>query len=229
MFQMAGSAIKARIPRGLWRSLRVLRFEIGAMRLHRIGVSRARRYVGVSSLKLNIGCGPNRKEGWVNIDLARGADLPLDMRRPIPLSDAAAALIYSEHFLEHLDYPGDTVRFLTESFRVLGPKGIFSVGVPDTEWALREYNGLGYGDYPAGQWLRGAKSGIHPAWCATRLEHINYHFRQYTQHRFAWDFETMERALSYVGFVRIKRRAFDPSLDTEKRAIGTLYVEAERP
>jgi hypothetical protein len=73
--------IKTHTPRGLRRSvyqaLRELRFHLR----HRSAVGRARRFVRSLPLKLNLGCGPNRKPGWVNIDLFHSAaDLQLDLR-----------------------------------------------------------------------------------------------------------------------------------------------------
>ena len=67
-------------------------------------------------------------------------------------------MIYSEHFLEHLDYPGDANRFLAECYRLLEPSGLIGAGVPDTKWPLEEYEGLGNGEYFA----RVGKTG-HPS------------------------------------------------------------------
>jgi predicted SAM-dependent methyltransferase len=219
------SYLKERMPVGLQQAIRDLRRELMIIKLHRNGCRSARKYANAKSLKLNIGCGANRKTGWVNIDLGRNVDLTLDMRESIPLSDGSAQMIYSEHFFEHLDYPRDAVHFLSECFRILEPGGIFSVGVPDTRWPLRDYAGNGDGGYveamEAKRW--------HPDWCRTRMEHINYHFRQNGEHRFAWDFETMQQALRDAGFVEINQREYRPEIDTETRALGTLYVDAFRP
>jgi SAM-dependent methyltransferase len=65
------------------------------------------------------------------IDLYEGAGLRLDLREPMPFLDNSCAMVHSEHFLEHLAYPHDAMRFLTECFRVLRPGGVFRVGVPD--------------------------------------------------------------------------------------------------
>ena len=47
----------------------------------------------------------------------------------------------------------------------------------------------------ATRWLLRARQSIwHPAWCTTRLEHINFHFRQGGEHKFAYDFETLKTA-----------------------------------
>ena len=45
----------------------------------------------------------------------------------------------------------------------------------------------------------------------------------------AYDFTTMEKALSRAGFVDIRRREFDAELDSESRRLGTLYVDARKP
>ena len=69
----------------------------------------------------------------------------------------------------------------------------------------------------------------YPIWSNTRMEHINYSFRMGLHHRFAYDFETLEGLLQRAGFADVKRRAFDPELDSERRRVGTLYVEAVKP
>lgn len=207
------------------RAMKNLRRELAIMKTHREGVKKAAVYGNRRNLKLNFGCGPNYKPRWVNIDIVEGADLQLDMREAIPLPTGSAEIIYSEHFLEHLEYPVDAMHFLAECFRLLQSGGVISTGVPDTAWPLQSYSGLGDGRYleacTANAW--------HPDWCQTPLEHINYHFRQGDEHKFAYDFETLQAALVKSGFISITQRDFDPSLDSESRRTGTLYVDAIRP
>jgi hypothetical protein len=74
-----------------------------------------------------------------------------------------------------------------------------------------------------------AKAHWHPSWCSTPLEHINYHFRQGTEHRFAYDLETLSCTLAMAGFENIRQRDFDGELDDERRKQGTLYVDARKP
>ena len=126
---------------GLRKAVRLVVTETMLYNRHRKAMKAASTYVGKHDLKLNIGCGPNRKNGWVNIDLLAHmqADLTLDVRERLPFENGSVALIYSEHFLEHLDYPEPTKQFLKESYRVLTSGGIFSVGVPDTQWPLHAY------------------------------------------------------------------------------------------
>lgn len=218
---MIKQLLKRHTTNGFRSSLRHVRYEANAFRKHRKGIRNARKFSGQQHLKLHIGCGSKIKKAWINIDLSPQADISLDVREPLPFLENSCSIIYSEHFLEHLDYPEHVDSFLTECYRILEPEGLFSVGVPDTEWPIAEYNrqmSEGYFEIAKERW--------HPEWCQTEMEHINYHFRQNDEHRFAYDFKTLAHALSRAGFQKIKRREFDPDLDSEDRKFGTLYVHA---
>src|SRR5215831_11977164 len=119
---------------GLRVSLRHVFTEIEILRKHRQGIRQARNLLGQQHLRLNIGCGRKVKREWINIDLSPHADITLDLREPLPLPENSCSFIYSEHFLEHLDYPLHAEIFLKECYRVLEPGGVISIGVPDTEW-----------------------------------------------------------------------------------------------
>lgn len=211
--------LQAKTTAGLRRAVNDLAREFRIQRLHRAALKRVHRYAG-TGIKLNVGCGRNRKDGWVNIDLSEEADLQLDLREPLPFPDNAASFIYSEHFFEHLEYPGQALNFLKESLRVLQPGGLFSVGVPDTEGPLRSYV---HGD---DAYFQDVRQHWHPAWCNTRMHNLNYHFRQRGQHKYAYDFETLAQILGEVGFVSVARRPFDPAMDDARRGPGTIYVDA---
>ncbi|MEW6585576.1 MAG: methyltransferase domain-containing protein [Nitrospirota bacterium] len=209
---------------GFRQALCNLEREFSVMRKHSNGLVKARSYYELNALKLNLGCGPHLKDGWVNVDLNDNADITLDLREPLPLRDCSCSIIYSEHFLEHIDYPDNVTSLLKECYRILEPGGTFSAGVPDTEWPLLEYAGilqLGY--------FEKAKTLWHPKWCETDMEHINHHFRQGTEHRFAYDFRTLKHILTKTGFVEVTRRKFDPQRDNKSRELGTLYVDARKP
>jgi len=209
---------------GLRVSLRHVFTEIEILRKHRQGIRQARNLLGQQHLRLNIGCGRKVKREWINIDLSPHADITLDLREPLPLPENSCSFIYSEHFLEHLDYPLHAEIFLKECYRVLEPGGVISIGVPDTEWPIAEYAGTRSDNY-----FKIAKERWHAKWCQTQMEQINYHFRQDGDHRFAYDFATLAQALSGAKFQDVKRRDFDPDLDSADRKLGTLYVSANKP
>jgi predicted SAM-dependent methyltransferase len=198
--------------------------EVMIYKRHQKGLAKAETLAGQRDLKLHLGCGPVRKEGWLNVDLFGEPDLLLDLREPLPLADGSCQVIYSEHFFEHVDYPAGAQRILADCLRLLVPGGTFSVGVPDTQWPLEEYARIRQEGY-----FQQAKQVWHPAWCQTELDHINYHFRQDGQHLYAYDCHTLCRVLTEAGFINPRRRPFDPALDSAKRELGTLYVEANKP
>jgi len=204
---------------GIRSAINNLILEITIYLIHRKGVIQSRKFLGCFELKLHLGCGPRIKNGWLNIDLSKNADIPLDLRKPLPFNNDSISVIYSEHFLEHLDYPGTATLFLKECNRVLRPGGKFSVVVPDIALVLRSYFEGGTKEYYA------AQKKWHPAWCNTQMEHINFNFRQNGEHRFCYDFETLKNLMQRIGFKKIRQREFDPDLDSKDREIGSLYVD----
>ncbi len=79
---------------------------------------------------LDIGCGPNKLEGALGVDLRPGAgvDMVHDLNvYPWPFPDNEFDLVYASHVLEHLD---DVVRAVEEIHRITKPGGLLKVLVP---------------------------------------------------------------------------------------------------
>lgn len=216
--------IKSRTTGALRTSVRQVRWEWQLSSRHWSSVKKVPGFLQALPVKLNLGCGPNVRKGWLNIDLLDSrADLQLDLRECWPFPDGGVSHIYSEHVFEHFEFQEEVPHFLSEALRVLSAEGIFDVGVPDTAWPLRAHGN------PNDDYWSLVKPPMHPNWCETQLDHINYHFRQerqYGEHKYAWDEETLARSLQRAGFTSIVRRQFDPALDSESRRAGTLYMRA---
>ena len=201
--------------------------------VHALGRIRAGKFRGRTGLKLNLGSGGKLKDGYLNIDFHPKAELRLDLRRRIPLPDDSCEVIFSEHFLEHLEYPEEADAHVLDCRRLLAAGGTLKLSVPDTEWPLREYAD------PDGEYLAACeREGWHPEECTTWLEHLNYHFRQrwtgtsrmdFQCHRFAYDFETLSKLLDRHGFTEVRRRDFEQGLDGAHRSPGSLLVTATNP
>lgn len=89
---------------------------------------------------VNIACGTSYVSGWLNLDYtpASPAVTKANLLGQLPLGDAAADVLYSSHFLEHV--PRRRVAgFLAECFRVLKPGGQIRLALPDLDELCREY------------------------------------------------------------------------------------------
>ena len=191
---------------------------------------RARRFHG-RGLKLHLGCGTVRLEGWVNIDLPSRArepevapDLTLDVRSPLPFAAGAARLIYHEHLMEHLTLD-EGRRCLGDWLRVLEPGGVLRIATPDLEYLVERYRG----EWRDQAWLRLPEY----AFIGTRGEMLNVAMRWW-EHRYVYDGEELERRMRDAGFAPIRRcalgRSTVPELaGLETRADSMLILEGVRP
>lgn len=117
---------------------------------------------------LNVGCGLNAPDGWVNIDLSWAAWLAKhpylkkwlyhlkiisekvyqtpwpsnilihDITKGLPCSDNAAEGIFASHLLEHLTR-SQAKEFIEEAYRVLAPGGVIRLIAPDLEQFAETY------------------------------------------------------------------------------------------
>lgn len=79
-------------------------------------------------MQLNLGCGKDRLEGWINVDIAHECDVIHDLNVfPYPWEDESVSYIKMHHVLEHLDKPLDV---LIECSRILRKGGILDIEVP---------------------------------------------------------------------------------------------------
>lgn len=88
--------------------------------------------------RLNLGCGPDRRTGFVNVDILPGADVQHDLNIfPWPWEDESVNDILMFHVLEHLS---DTYGVMREVKRILKPGGRFYGQVPHCFSKLAYWN-----------------------------------------------------------------------------------------
>jgi predicted SAM-dependent methyltransferase len=193
--------------------------------INKIRISRKAPY-------LNVGCGPNITEHFINLDWSwrPGIDLCWDLKKGIPLPDKSVAGIYTEHCLEHLPLKLADLT-IAELSRLLKSGGRVRIVVPDGEMYLNSYTdisrGLAKAKMPYAEHL--SYHGIY-----TPIMSVNTVFSGHG-HQFIYDFETLYALLERHGFVNIERTDYlvgsDRHLlvDSEFRAVESLYVEAVSP
>jgi predicted SAM-dependent methyltransferase len=215
----------------IYAALGRVRMEIRMNRRHRRAVKKARRYADARDLRLHLGSGKKNKEGFINIDMRPdvGADLVLDLRRPLPFPDNCCRGIYCEHTLEHVSYPDTHEAFLREVLRVLSPGGEFLLSVPDLDLFVQDFKSPAE-DGVYSQYRRAWKDEeCLPIKFDTDAEYLNFLFNQFGEHEFIHDEKTLTLFLESLGFVNVQRRAFDPAMDSPSRRYESLLMTAEKP
>ena len=134
--------------------------------------------------RLHIGSGPVVLPGWTNIDLEYhdGVHHVLDVRDGLPFD--GVALIYAEHFLEHLSHD-EGMRFLGECRAALTPDGVLRLSTPNLDWVW------------ATQYRRASDDPVRDCFA------INKSFRGWG-HQFLYNAETLTAALHDAGFAEVR-------------------------
>lgn len=218
---------------GLGRTLRAAAKEVQLHRYHRASQKAwPNGRIDGTHEQVQIGGGAHRIESFLNIDAVPPADILWDVREGIPLHDGTVRVLFSEHFLEHIDYPRSAKHYAREAHRVLAPGGQLVTGVPDASFLL--------GQYPAAP-ERAAE--MIDRWYANRdclgdintyLDLINYVFRDqddspsYNPHYWAYDHEKLVQLFTEAGFTSVEPWTFDPTLANPKRQWASLYVIATK-
>lgn len=136
------------------------------------------------ALKLHLGCGNRRLEGWVNIDSRAevGPDMVMDATN-LQYPDGSVDEIYACHVLEHIETPA---KALVEWHRVLKYHGLLMLAVPDI-----------------GNIAKALVAGVHLA----RVRGLIWGGHKYTGdlHYNGWDFESLAVVLRSFKFYDISK------------------------
>jgi len=99
-------------------------------------------------MKLHLGCGTKKLEGWINIDSVAAChpDVVHDISQSLPYDDLTIDEVLAEDLLEHFDKYARFVVFY-EWVRVLKIGGTVTLQVPDFKRILRKYFKFGYDNF----------------------------------------------------------------------------------
>ncbi|WP_416970589.1 class I SAM-dependent methyltransferase [Streptomyces sp. 4F14] len=218
---------------GLARALRAALKELDVHRTHTAALNVwPEGRIDDTPRKVQIGGGAHRIDGYFNIDVVSPADLLWDVREWIPLHDNSVEDLFSEHFLEHIDYPNSAKHYAREAHRVLAPGGRAVTGVPDAGFVLSRYPS---GDADTRTMIKkwyGRRDCLDHI--NTQLDLINYVFRDqdddpvYHPHYWAYDHDKLVQLFTEAGFTTVEPWPFDPSIANPKREWASVYVVATK-
>jgi len=144
-------------------------------------------------MKLNLGCGDDVREGYINIDVRKTKTnvLVLDLEKELlkPFPNESADEIIARDFIEHVSWRR-VEDLLKDIFRVLKRGGRLYVQAPDLEAIARKVilnPEFKYGD------LEG--------WKAISFWVYGCQDHEYNYHKTGFTIETLKRLLESIGFV----------------------------
>jgi predicted SAM-dependent methyltransferase len=181
-------------------------------------------------MRLHLGGGKRFIPGFVHIDLSDYAhiDHRHDIRTLPMVEGGTVELIYASHVLEYFDRV-EVLGVLEEWKRVLQPRGVIRLAVPDFE-ALTELYGR---NRDLGQII----GPIFGRWPVPGTSTTIYH-------RTVYDYASLKTVLETAGFSDVRRydwrktvhkdhddysQAYIPHLDKEHGTLISLNVEATKP
>jgi SAM-dependent methyltransferase len=211
-----------------------------------------RREMCLSGTRLNLGCGSQVPDGWINVDYALGAraakvpgfaalsrvfglfrvewsrEIYLhDLTREFPWADSSVDVVYSSHTLEHMSRE-DGARFLAECHRVLRRDGIMRIVVPDLEYNVGEYvRGQIRADEfveKLGVLCEGSR-GVLKGWLSPWVQF---------PHRCMYDTRRLLEILDDIGMEAASRAAFESdiedirSVELKERVKNAVVVEGRK-
>lgn len=185
------------------------------------------------NLKVHLGPGQhNYIDGWMNLDanmFTGKCDLWVDLRNPLPFHDDSVDCFYSHHVIEHLP---NLQLHIQEVFRCLKPGGIYRVGAPSGDAAIKKFvenDSAWFSDFPD---QRTSIGGRFENFIFCRGEHVTMITSSF-----------LEELLQGNGFINLKQykpvtetgyldlfssclaKEYESDFDTPH----TLIVEAEKP
>lgn len=197
--------------------------------------------------KLQIGCGINLAESWLNTDLQPlwGKIAFMDAGKKFPFEDNTFNFIFSEHVFEHLKFE-DSCNFLSESFRVLKPNGVVRIAVPQIDFLFKIYQNPALPIHQ--EYVRWATESyckdiakLFPEKDYSEIYMINNFYRDWG-HQFLHNYDSLNNLFAKFSFSNIQRREigisdFEELCNMEKHGniipdkfnrLETLVVEAQK-
>lgn len=171
--------------------------------------------------KLDLGCGPTKRYGYIGIDFSSNADIQWDLRFGIPCDDNSISIIRSDHFFEHLSID-ELMDILKDCRRVLIKGGVLDFSVPHINPYISAYleNDFEFlkekiHDIPDG------KDDLFN----TCFDRVVWLLHRSGEHKSMFDTESILEKVKLSGFNMVHTREYDPNKDNDPR-FSSIYVVA---
>ena len=164
-------------------------------------------------VKINLGSGHWKFDGWVNVDIDFESlpDVAANLATGLPFSSGVARLMHTEDFIDQLELP-NAEAFLKECHRILAPGGVIRVLTPDVQQLADLY--LNNPQRLKTLWTEHVQV---PLELGTAAEILNLGMR-FAGHTFLYDEETFKALAARCGF-EARRVSYQQSEIPELRGL----------
>jgi predicted SAM-dependent methyltransferase len=199
----------------------ILKHALGSIPVFSTGLYKSKYILTGTDLKLDLGCGPVKRKGFIGINLEEPADLIWDLRWGIPFGPGSVGEIRSDHFFEHLMID-DLMYIFKECHRVLKSGGKLDFTVPHLDPYIKPYlkNDV--------KTLKSLISDIpreHKALYNNSFDILFWLLYRDGAHKSFFDRRSVILKLKNAGFKQISLRNYSKSKDLDKR-YSSIYVVA---
>ncbi|GBE74429.1 MAG: class I SAM-dependent methyltransferase [Microcystis sp.] len=160
-------------------------------------------------MKLNIGCGTDYREGFVNIDGSKNLpkiDQVIDISAESLLTyfnPGTIEYILANDIIEH-HFHWEAVRLLTEFFTLLKTDGIVEIRVPDIEYIIKSWR---FWRSPIEKKIVMLYGGQDlPQGNDIAMNESRKKFPQFFCHKYGYSMQSMKQELEKIGFRSIKSK-----------------------
>jgi predicted SAM-dependent methyltransferase len=169
---------------------------------------------------------------WINVDanmFTGKCDVWADLRNPLPFADNSIEAFYSHHVVEHL---ASTEKHFQEVYRCLRPGGVYRVGAPNGDSAIRKFmenDAAWFSEFPDN---RRSIGGRFENFIFCRGEHLTIFTYSFCEELMAdIGFTNLRRCLpkKETRFPDIFRPCMEKEWESDFDVPHTLIIEAEKP
>jgi predicted SAM-dependent methyltransferase len=154
-------------------------------------------------MKLNIGCGTDYRDGFINID---GSNTLPKIDKIIDISSESLLNHFGEGEIEYIlandviehHFHWEAVRIMREFYRILIKGGQVEIRVPDAEYIIKSWK------FPIDQKLNMLFGGQDkPQGRDAKMDESRKHFPQFFCHKYGWTMKSMDQELRDIGFSNV--------------------------
>ena len=186
--------------------------------------------------RVHLGCGPDVRYGWLNIDYRPGAAigydpasgfLNYDLRQGLPgLKDKSVDMIFSSHFFEHLRHE-EALNLMRQCRAALRDDGMARFQMPDFRMTFRAYAD---NDAEFLETFRSTHKLVDhmPEFARNYADVVSRSVYEFYTHKYVWDQENLSKALLACGFGTVTDEPYSEELDhpSSVRRDYSFYMNA---